>query len=106
MPREPPRLYGLRETTVGWRAVAPLNEVAMLMALVVCMILPLQTFTFDEYHHLRRLYGGLPVTRSTVITTRYLLARGVTLGRPGDRRAGLSDSKDRGVRYVPAPPGG
>lgn len=49
-------------------------EVGMPILGVGLMMMPIQLFTADEMYRLRQLYGELPLRRSDVINSRYLLA--------------------------------
>lgn len=73
----------------SWRRAAPVIVVAMagmawssgvqmavLMLYVGSAFMAFNPFTMDERYRLPLLYGGLPVTRRTVITSHYLIAVG------------------------------
>lgn len=77
----------------GWRrAAAPVaaalvfitwtngTEMSMVMLSMGMVILALNPFTTDDRYRMALLYGGLPVTRRSVIASHYLIAVGTLVG--------------------------
>lgn len=55
-------------------------QMAVVLLYLGCYLLCLNPFTVDDRFKVPQLYGSLPVTRRTVITSHYVIAVGAVLG--------------------------